>query len=45
MAISKEGDSRESRLQLRRLAEAGKSGGSLFIAQLNHVSVVVLEIK
>ncbi|KAI6176115.1 Oxidored-FMN domain-containing protein [Aphelenchoides bicaudatus] len=36
MAISKEGDSRESRLQFRRLAEAGKSGGALFIGQLNH---------
>lgn len=37
MAISVEGDTRESRLQFRRLAEAGKSGGALMIGQLNHV--------
>lgn len=38
MAISVEGDCRESRLQFRRLARAGKSGGNLFVAQLNHVT-------
>lgn len=37
MAISKEGDSKQSRLQYERLAHAGKDGGALFIGQLNHV--------
>lgn len=38
MAISVEGDSQESRSQFKRLADAGKSGGSLLIGQLNHAS-------
>jgi hypothetical protein len=44
MAISIEGDSKESRLQFKRLADVGKSGRSLLIGQLNHVSRVVLFI-
>lgn len=44
MAISIEGDSRECRLQFRRLAEAGKSAGSLLIGQLNHVSLNMNEL-
>ncbi|KAI6181291.1 Oxidored-FMN domain-containing protein [Aphelenchoides besseyi] len=36
MAISREGDSKDSRVQFSRLASAGKNGGSLFIGQLNH---------
>ncbi|KAI6207126.1 Oxidored-FMN domain-containing protein [Aphelenchoides besseyi] len=36
MAISREGDSKDSRVQYSRLASAGKNGGSLFIGQLNH---------